>query len=423
MIRLNLTTPTLDPSSVAIIGGGPAGLMAAEVLSQSGISVSVYDAMPSVGRKFLLAGIGGMNLTHAENFSTFLTRYGSAENYLTPIIQQFDAHMLRTWADDLGIKTFVGSSQRVFPEGMKAAPLLRAWLHRLRAQGVQFFPRHRWLGWTESGALRFNATTHTGAMPMEKLVAHRACVLALGGASWARLGSDGAWVPLLREQGALVTDLEPSNGGFETVWSDYFATRFAGQPLNTIAISTTDIHGKTHQRRGECTVSRYGVEGGIIYAISAILREQLHRDGNALVLIDLLPDRSVEHILLILQKPRHKTSLNNFLRKHLHLSPVKIALVQELLAKDVINNPHTLAHALKSLPLRLTAMRPLNEAISTAGGVDFSTLDSNLMLRTKPGVFCAGEMLNWEAPTGGYLLTACFATGRAAGRGVIRWLK
>jgi uncharacterized flavoprotein (TIGR03862 family) len=396
--------------------------MAAEVLSQAGISVSLYDAMPSVGRKFLLAGIGGMNLTHAEDFATFLTRYGKAQTHLTPIIEHFDAPMLRDWANGLGIKTFVGSSQRVFPEGMKAAPLLRAWLQRLRKHGVQIYPRHRWLGWTETRALRFNATAHTGAIPQEKCVAHRACVLALGGASWARLGSDGAWVPLLRAQDVTIADLEPSNCGFEILWSEYFSTRFAGAPLNTLTISTIDGHGKTHHLRGECTVSRYGVEGGIIYAISAILREQLRHGGKAQLSLDLLPDRSVENILSVLEKPRKKISLNNFLRKNLHLSPVKIALLQELLSKDVINNPHNLAHAFKALPLELTATRPLDEAISTAGGVDFSSLDSHLMLRNKAGVFCAGEMLDWEAPTGGYLLTACFATGRAAARGVIRWL-
>lgn len=405
--------------------------MAAEVISQAGFAVSVYDAMPSVGRKFLLAGVGGMNLTHAEASSKFLTRYAHAEHSLAPFITAFDAQALRDWAQTLGITTFVGSSQRVFPKDMKAAPLLRAWLHRLREQDVTFFPRHRWLGWTESGALRFTATGRTTDCSAEKIISPSACVLALGGASWARLGSDGTWVRLLRERGAHVADLQPSNCGFETNWSDYFSERFAGEPLNTIALTvkianataTGDSDNQTHSLRGECTISRYGLEGNAIYALSAILREQINHHGHARLTIDLLPDHSVEKIYAALLKRMSKESFSNFLRKQLKLTPVKIALLKELLPAETLQNSEQLAPAIKALPLTLNAIRPIDEAISSAGGVSFDALDAQLMLRNLPGVFCAGEMLDWEAPTGGYLLSACFATGKAAGEGVVNWLQ
>lgn len=405
--------------------------MAAEVISQAGFTVSVYDAMPSVGRKFLLAGVGGMNLTHAEGSPKFLSRYARAEQSLAPFIAAFDPQALRDWAQTLGITTFVGSSQRVFPKDMKAAPLLRAWLHRLREQGVTFFPRHRWLGWTESGELRFTATGRTTDCSAEKIIAPSACVLALGGASWARLGSDGTWVPTLRERGAHVADLQPSNCGFETNWSDYFSERFAGEPLNTIAL-TVDIanataadnsENQTHSLRGECTVSRYGLEGNAIYALSAILREQINYQGHAQLTIDLLPDHSVEKIHTALLKRMSKESFSNFLRKQLKLTPVKIALLKELLLADTLQDVEKLAPAIKALPLTFNAIRPIDEAISSAGGVSFDALDAHLMLRNLPGVFCAGEMLDWEAPTGGYLLSACFATGKAAGEGVVNWLQ
>jgi hypothetical protein len=414
------TNPTV---TVAIIGGGPAGLMAAEIISHAGFAVSVYDAMPSVGRKFLLAGVGGMNLTHAEAPHKFLARYTDAEQPLTPFIQAFDAQALRDWAQTLGIDTFVGSSQRVFPKDLKAAPLLRAWLHRLREQGVTFFPRHRWLGWTESGALRFTATGRTTDSSTEKAITPTACVLALGGASWARLGSDGAWVPLLRERGTRVSDLQPSNCGFETNWSDYFSERFAGEPLNTIGLTTTDVYAQTHSLRGECTISRYGIEGSAVYALSAIFREQINLQGHAQLSVDLLPNHSIEKIYSALQKRLSKESFSNFLRKQLKLTPVKIALLKELLPVETLQDIEKLATAIKALPLTLHATRSIDEAISSAGGVCFSALNQQLMLRDLPGVFCAGEMLDWEAPTGGYLLSACFATGKAAGEGVVNWLR
>lgn len=397
--------------------------MAAEIISAAGYAVAVYDAMPSVGRKFLLAGVGGMNITHAENQQKFLARYAQAQSALTPIIQAFDAGALRDWAGGLGIETFVGSSHRVFPKEMKAAPLLRSWLHRLREQGVVFYPRHRWLGWTDTGALRFSASESAAGTPQEKIISASACVLALGGGSWARLGSDGAWVPLLRARQIAVADLQPSNCGFEFPSSEFFSTRFAGEPLNTIALSTTDIHGRIHHQRGECTISRYGIEGSAVYALSAPLREQINHLGHAQLNLDLLPDRSVENILGQLQLPRGGDTLSNFLRKRLKLTPVKIGLLKEFLPREIWQNAQRLAQTIKSLPLALTGVRPLDEAISSAGGICFSALDEHLMLRDLPGVFCAGEMLNWEAPTGGYLLTACLATGRAAGAGVLAWLQ
>lgn len=396
--------------------------MAADVISQAGIAVNIYDAMPSVGRKFLLAGVGGMNITHAEPAAQFLTRYAAAETALTPFIRQFDAQALRAWVHDLGIETFVGSSQRVFPRDMKAAPLLRAWLHRLRAQGVNFYPRHRWLGWTPAGALRFAATHRATHMAEEKIVTAQATVLTLGGGSWARLGSDGAWVPLLRAQGVEVAELQPSNCGFEVNWSEFFASRFAGQPLTTVAFASTDIHGSRHHLRGEATLTRYGIEGSAIYALSAVLRESIKHTGSAQLELDLLPDHSYAQVLAALNKPRHKDSFSNFLRKQLKLTPPKIALINECVTAAGTRATQELAAIIKALPLVLTAARPLDEAISSAGGICFNTLDEQLMLRNLPGVFCAGEMLNWEAPTGGYLLTACFATGKAAGMGVRNWL-
>lgn len=396
--------------------------MAAEVIASAGIAVSVYDAMPSMGRKFLLAGVGGMNITHAEDPIRFLTRYGKASAALTPFIQQFDAQALRDWVHGLGVDTFVGTSGRVFPTAMKAAPLLRAWLHRLREQGVKFFPRHHWLGWTDEGALRFRHDTpeqpHT-----ESIVTPAACVLALGGASWPRLGSDGSWVTLLRERQVAVSDLQPSNCGFEAHWSDFFRERCAGVPLSTVTLSVVDNRGQRHQQRGEATLTLHGIEGNAIYALSSVLRENILQQGHTEIVIDLLPDLSESKILTLLQKPKGKDSISNFLRKQLKLPPVKIQLLRELVPPDAWQEMSQLAKHIKHLSLRLHGTRPLSEAISSAGGVTFSALDKHLMLNNLPGVFCAGEMLDWEAPTGGYLLTACFATGRAAASGVIQWLK
>lgn len=404
-------------SSVSIIGAGPAGLMAAEVLSQAGIQVAVYDAMPSAGRKFLMAGKGGMNITHAEPFERFLTRYAEQRKALEPMLTDFSPQALRDWIKDLGIDTFVGSSGRVFPTEMKAAPLLRSWLHRLKLQGVQFHMRHDWQGWTETGELHFICPTGT------KSVAADATVLALGGGSWPQLGSTGHWLPVLAERAIEIAPLKPANCGFEVAWSDYFRAKFAGSPLKTIRLNLVTASGESVSQAGELMLTEYGVEGGLIYAFSASLRETIARLGFVMVSVDLCPDRELANIQARLAKPRGKDSLANHLRKCLGLDAAKVALLREMLSAETMNDINLIAVALKSLPLRLSAARPLAEAISTAGGVSFNGLDQHLMLRRLPGVFCAGEMLDWEAPTGGYLLTACLATGRAAGLGVLHWLQ
>lgn len=404
-------------SSVAVIGAGPAGLMAAEVLSQAGIQVAVYDAMPSAGRKFLMAGKGGMNITHAEPFERFLTRYAEQRKVLEPMLTDFTPQALRDWIKDLGIDTFVGSSGRVFPTEMKAAPLLRSWLHRLKLQGVQFHMRHDWQGWTETGELRFICPA--GA----KSVAADATVLALGGGSWPQLGSTGHWLPVLAEHAIEIAPLKPANCGFEVAWSDYFRAKFAGSPLKTIRLNLVTASGESVSQAGELMLTEYGVEGGLIYAFSASLRETIARLGFVMVSVDLCPDRGLANIQARLAKPRGKDSLANHLRKCLGLDAAKVALLREVLSAETMNDINLMAVALKSLPIRLSAARPLAEAISTAGGVSFNSLDQHLMLRRLPGVFCAGEMLDWEAPTGGYLLTACLATGRAAGLGVLHWLQ
>jgi len=399
-------------SGVAIIGAGPAGLMAAEVLSAAGVQVDVYDAMPSAGRKFLLAGKGGLNLTHSEPFDAFASRYGARRPQVEPVLRQFDAQALREWAQGLGIETFVGTSGRVFPAEMKAAPLLRAWLHRLRTSGVRFHMRHRFVGWGEDGELRFEAPAG------EQSVHAQAVVLALGGASWPRLGSDGAWVPLLEARGVEVAALAPANCGFDVQggWSAYFAQRFAGQPFKSVAIRFGDFH-----RQGEFVATATGVEGSLIYAASAMLRDEIQAHGSATFELDLLPARRAEQVLAEVAHPRGSRSLSSHLKSRLHLDGIKFALLHELLSKEAIHDAARLASAIKALPVTVVAARPIEEAISTAGGVRFEALDDNQMLRAMPGVFCAGEMLDWEAPTGGYLLTACFATGRAAAQGVLHW--
>ncbi|WP_445371906.1 NAD(P)/FAD-dependent oxidoreductase [Methylomonas sp. HW2-6] len=403
-------------TSVAIVGAGPAGLMAAEVLSQAGIKVSVYDAMPSAGRKFLMAGKGGMNITHAEAFDAFVTRYPARRAELEPILKAFTPDDLRAWINQLGIDTFVGSSGRVFPTEMKAAPLLRAWLHRLRSDGVQFKMRHRWLGWADGG-LRF--ATPDGA----RLIQADATVLALGGGSWPQLGATGAWTEILAERGIGLSPLRPANCGFETRWSEVFRQRCAGQPLKSVVASFRNESGEIFSQQGELTVADYGLEGGLIYALSAPLRDAIASAGSATLWLDLLPDRSPENIVERLAKPRGKDSLSNHLRKRLGIDGVKTLLLRELLTVDEMNDSAQLAAALKALPIQLHSPRPIAEAISSAGGVEFTELDQNLMLRKLPGVFCAGEMLDWEAPTGGYLLTACLASGRMAGIGLAEWLQ
>jgi uncharacterized flavoprotein (TIGR03862 family) len=403
------------PRRVAIIGGGPAGLMAAETLAAAGVAVDLYDAMASVGRNFLLAGRGGLNLTHSEPSERFMARYGSRQAQLTPLLAGFDAQALRAWSHGLGADTFVGTSGRVFPTEMKAAPLLRAWLHRLRAAGVRFHMRHRWLGW-EGGALRF-ATTEG-----EILVRAGATLLALGGASWKRLGSDGAWLPWLRAAGVEVMPLLPANCGFELPWSAHFSERFAGQPVKSVTAACTLADGTMLTRPGEFVITESGVEGSLIYALSAPLRDALMADGSALLRLDLAPGKSLERLTSELQHPRGSRSLASHLQSRAGVTGVKAGLLREVLDREQMNDMARLASAIKSLPLRLVATRPIDEAISSAGGVCFEALDDDLMLRRLPGVFCAGEMLDWEAPTGGYLLTACMASGRSAAQGVLRWL-
>lgn len=406
--------------SVAIIGGGPAGLMAAEVIASAGHAVSVYDAMPSVGRKFLLAGVGGMNITHAEPAEDFRARYSASAQFINSL-KQFDADALRQWVHGLGVDTFVGTSGRVFPTDMKAAPLLRAWLHRLRELGVKIYPRHRWLGWSEQGDLMFSAQENGNTIT--KTINADALVLALGGASWRRLGSNGAWVPLLRERSVQVNELVPSNCGFDVAWSEVLRSQHAGAPLHGVGLSCVDAQGMPRQILSEAIISAYGIEGTGIYALSKYLRENLAQNGSALLNIDLLPDLSPEKIVQKLNKPREKNSLSNFLRKQLNLSPAKLALLRELTSKQTFENPTLLAMAIKKLSVTLTATRPIDEAISSAGGVSAKELDASYMLKKIPGVFCAGEMLDWDAPTGGYLLTGCIASGRAAGNGVVSYLR
>jgi uncharacterized flavoprotein (TIGR03862 family) len=418
-----------SPSSahkVAIIGGGPAGLMAAEIISAAGVSVDVYDAMPSPGRKFLLAGIGGLNLTHAEPFTQFGARYGARKAHLEGLLEEFGAQALRAWAGGLGIETFVGSSGRVFPVGMKAAPLLRSWLQRLRAAGVRLHVRHRWLGWQSGDA----ATTLRFATPDgECLVQADAVLLALGGGSWARLGSDGAWVPWLAARGVDIAPLQPANCGFDIAWSDHLRERGAGQPLKSIAIALARDAGNRPDddvkpgefRRGECVLTATGIEGSLIYALSAAIRDRIARDGAAMILLDLFPDRTVDQLTLALAQPRGSHSLSKHWQR-IGIHGVRALLLREALSADQCRDVALVARTLKALPLRCIAPRPLDEAISSAGGVCFGALDDDLMLRNLPGVFCAGEMLDWEAPTGGYLLTACFASGFRAGHGVLRYL-
>ena len=427
-------TPGSRRARVAVIGGGPAGLMAAEVLAQHGASVDLFDAMPSVGRKFLLAGKGGLNLTHAEAFERFVQRYAARQPQLEPLLRRFGPGELRAWALDLGVSTFVGSSNRVFPVDLKAAPLLRHWLHRLRQQGVRFHMRHRWLGWSDAGALRFQ--TPAGNVDADA----DAVVLALGGASWSRLGSDGAWVDVLRQRSVDVAPLLPSNCGFDVArrsirdgegdnhdaliagWSDHVRSRFAGQPLKNVALSFTSGTGQRFHQQGEFVVTEGGVEGSLVYAASSLLRDAITAHGRAVVHIDLQPQRDAAFVHAEVSRPRGSRSLATHLKSRLGIDGVKAALLHELLPREVIADPSRLAAAIKALPLTLVAARPIDEAISSAGGVRFESLDDGLMLMVRPGVFCAGEMLDWEAPTGGYLLTACFATGAAAAEGVARHL-
>jgi len=430
--------------SVAVIGAGPAGLMAAEVLAQAGVQVDVYEAMPSPGRKFLRAGVGGLNLTHSEPRELFLARYGARRPQLEPVLGAFGPDELRAWVRGLGFESFVGSSGRVFPVGMKASPLLRAWLKRLDEAGVVFHFGYRWggfemnhadtqstlglahAGWDRNGPgqaeipksasvpgwkLRFEVGSET------RIIVADAAVLAMGGGSWSRLGSDAAWVPLLAERGVTIAPLKPANCGFDVAWSEYFKNKFDGAPLKTVAISFKGL-----RQQGEFIVTREGVEGGLIYALSAPIREEVEASGSALIHLDLAPAWTPLRLAEALSRPRGSRSLAAHLERTVGLRGVKAGLLREFVPHETFVDPRRLAMAIKALPISLIAPRPIDEAISTAGGVAFEALDERLMLKAMPGIFCAGEMLDWEAPTGGYLLTACFATGRWAAQGVVEWL-
>jgi uncharacterized flavoprotein (TIGR03862 family) len=402
--------PQLPRISTIIIGAGPAGLMAAEILSAAGLKVTLYDRMPSPARKLLMAGRGGLNLTHSEPLDRFRTRYGAAATRLAPILGAFPPQALIEWAEGLDQPTFVGTSGRVFPKSLKASPLLRAWLARLNGQGVVIKTRHDWQGWTDRGDLIF---AHGGATTNVK---GDATILALGGASWPRLGSNGAWVDILARQGVPVTTLRPSNVGFTVAWSELFRARFEGEPLKGIALT---FEGRTV--RGEATITRSGLEGGAVYALSAPLREAIAGQGGAILEIDLRPDMSAPDIAAKLARPRAGESLANFLRKTINLAPVGINLLRESHAA-VASDTRALAQQIKSIPLKLTGTQPIDRAISTAGGIALEALDDDLMLRARPNVYAAGEMLDWEAPTGGYLLQATFATAVTAARAIVRKL-
>ena len=406
--------PTMN---IAIIGGGPAGLMAAEAASTAGARVDLYDAMASVGRKFLLAGKGGLNLTHSEPSQKFLSRYGARRAEIAPLLSTFGPDALRIWARGLGIETFVGTSGRVFPSDLKAAPLLRAWLRRLRQAGVRFHMRHRWLGWTGQGALWF-------ATPQEnRSVRADAVVLALGGGSWPKFGSDASWVPLLEERGLHIAPLLPANCGFDVRWSEHFLKKFARHPVKSVAVVVRNDDDAEFRHPGEFVITETGVEGGVIYTVSAALRDEILAKGVATLYLDLAPDRDMLSLTRDLSRLRGKRTMATHLQRQAHIEGVKAGLLREVVSKEDFRDPARLAAVMKSLPLRLVAPRPLEEAISTAGGVVFDSLDDRLMVRALPGLFCAGEMLDWEAPTGGYLLTACFASGRVAGTGAAAFIE
>jgi uncharacterized flavoprotein (TIGR03862 family) len=407
----------MQKASIAVIGAGPSGLIAAEMLIQHGCQVHVFDTMPSAGRKLLMAGKGGLNITHSEAFERFVTRYGNRQCRLEPLLRNFDATAIVKWLKELGIGTFIGTSGRIFPSEMKSAPFLRAWLRRLRSSGVQFHMRHRWKGWDkDKRALLFDTVNG------EKTIIVDATVLALGGGSWAKLGSDGKWVNLLTQIGIAIAELVPSNCGFDTDWSDHYCQRFQGQALKPVALSVMQEDGNYATQSGELTVTATGLEGSLIYAFSPLLREQIHTSGEAVIYLDLLPGKDSVQLQKSLGKARGARSWAHHLRSCAGLEGAKAGLLREVSSPEQWGDLQYLAELIKQLPVRLLSTRPLDEAISSGGGVCFEALDDALMLRQLPGTFCAGEMLDWEAPTGGYLLTACFASGRAAAQGVIQWL-
>ncbi len=406
-----MTAAPLKKHRIAIIGGGPAGLTAAETLSRDGHAVTVYEAMPTVARKFLLAGKSGLNITHSEEFPRFAGRYGAANDWLRTSLEAFTPDDVRKWATGLGTETFTGSSGRVFPTVMKASPLLRAWVARLREHGVEILTRHRWVGF-DGNALQVE--TPDGM----KVIEADAVLLALGGASWPRLGSDACWLPWLQERGIAIADFMPANCGFDIDWSEHFRERNAGAPIKSV---TASVNGGV-SLPGEFVISRHGIEGSLVYAHAATLRDLLRANGKAALLLDLMPGRSQERLARDLSRQDRKASFSNRLRKGAGLDGAKVALLRELTAPDVLSDADELAARIKALPIPLVAPRPIAEAISSAGGIRQSAIDENFMLRALPGLFVAGEMLDWEAPTGGYLLTACFATGQAAARGMQAWL-
>ncbi|WP_028292893.1 BaiN/RdsA family NAD(P)/FAD-dependent oxidoreductase [Oceanobacter kriegii] len=425
-------TSSVSPTRIAVIGAGPAGLMAAEQIANAGLAVEVFDAMPSVARKFLLAGIGGMNITHSEGYEQFVTRYGAEQAQLKPLLDRFTPDQLRNWIHELGIETFVGTSGRVFPTDMKAAPLLRAWLTRLKQHGVVFHQRHRWTGWADCSNsqpdaqppadcsdLTWQFETRDGSLQRQ----FDAVVLALGGASWKRLGSDGAWRPWLDASGINSKPLVAANCGFEVNWSDYLKKNFAGAPLKQVALSVRGPDGKTVKRTGEFIISEYGIEGSLVYALSRPIREQLMAGNDPHLCLDWLPNLSMDELQKKLSQPRGKLSFSNWLRKKLKLPAIANTLLRDCVEKFDPNNFQQLAQALKAMPIQPTSTRPVDEAISSAGGLCWDEVNEQLMLKQLPGVFVAGEMIDWEAPTGGYLLTACFATGKAAGLGVVEQSK
>jgi uncharacterized flavoprotein (TIGR03862 family) len=411
-----MSVPPSPPVSLAIVGGGPAGLMAAEVARAAGVDVDLFEAKGSVGRKFLIAGKGGLNLTHGEPRPDFDARYGARAAQVGRWLDDFDGPALRGWAAGFGIDTYIGTSGRVFPMDRKAAPLLRGWVRRLRDAGVRFHVQHRWTGWDDDGALRFD--TPEG----ERRLHARATVLALGGGSWPELGSDGAWVPWLQAAGVEVAPLQPSNCGFDVDWSEHFVQRHAGAPLKPVVAHWHDLAGAPHALQGECVASAHGIEGSLVYALSATLRDLITRDGQARLELDLVPGRDLARLQADLARPRNGRSVSEHLRRQAGITGVKAALLHEVLPRPLTDDAATLAATLKRLPLVLRRPRPMAEAISSAGGVRLEALDEALMLHARPGVFCAGEMLDWEAPTGGYLLTACFASGLRAGRGAVAFL-